>query len=123
LALEPVDCWTTQVGPNHRPCGEPDRPYFSMRSPLCPKPCDRMYVFAEVLFWMEPGWAGNGSRFDPTAHNFRLAKQFEQTCEVLHSLILITSACKPFVSLSPIFDLPVQFYILAARIKATHSIC
>ena len=52
----------------------------------------------EVAFWMEPGWAGNGSRFDPTAHSFRLAKQCEQTCEVLYSLILITLACKPFVS-------------------------
>jgi hypothetical protein len=57
-----------------------------------------VHLRTKWLFLMEPGWAGNGSRFDPTAHNFRLAKQFEQTCEVLYSLILITLACKPFVS-------------------------
>jgi hypothetical protein len=52
----------------------------------------------EVTFLDGTRLGRNGSRFDPTAPNFRLAKQFEQTCEVLYSLILITLACKPFVS-------------------------
>jgi hypothetical protein len=31
-----------------------------------------------TFFWMEPGWAGDGSRFDPTAHNFQLAKRLNK---------------------------------------------
>jgi hypothetical protein len=79
--------------------------------PNCVTECTSSH---EWLFLIEPGWAGNGSRFDPTAHNFRLAKQFEQTCEVLYSLILIIwHASLSSVGLSPtFFDLPMQVYIV-----------
>jgi hypothetical protein len=100
LALEPVDCWTTQVGPHRRPCGAPDRPYFSMRSHLCSKSSGKVYIFARKwLFWirMEPGWAVNGSRFDPTAHNFTSKAVWAN----LRGVVLVdidNLACKHFVS-------------------------
>jgi hypothetical protein len=125
LALEPVGCWTTQVGPHHRLRRAPDRPYFSMRShsvPNCATECTSSH---EVAFF-------DGTRLGRKWITVRsYGTQLPTSKAVwanLRGVVLVDidnfgmQAFRQSVCHSSLIG-RCRYISSAARTKATHSIC